>query len=180
MIHVGVRRAVLVGASAFALSSCVTVQRAELPPISGNGLEGKKVEFTLPAYPDGSPHALSQDLGSVVLVEAWATFCEPCKDSMPILSDVAKEYGPRGLKVYAVSIDNDQRKIGPFLESVHAQVPVLLDPDAETIGRVLKFQVLPSSVLIDRKGVVRVVHEGFAPEFLQRTQTEVEELLNEK
>lgn len=151
------------------------------PPLTGSGLgaDGKPLELELARYDSKDRWKLSQERGNVVLLDVWASWCEPCRDSLPLYDDMQKEYGPRGLRVYALNIDADSSQIRKFLQTTKVSVPVLLDPNAAIAEKVLKVNVMPTTFLIDRKGVVRATHEGFAEELLVKYLAEVDELLKE-
>ena len=144
------------------------------------GTEGPPLAFEVKRYPGGEPYSLVSDRGSVVLLDVWATWCEPCRDSLPLYEQLAKEYGSRGLKVYALNVDEDARGIPAFLEETKVSLPVLLDANAQVAEKTLKVKLMPTSYLLDRKGRVRFIHEGFAEEYLQKYQTEIELLLAER
>jgi cytochrome c biogenesis protein CcmG, thiol:disulfide interchange protein DsbE len=162
------------------LSGCLRSDPA--PPLTGTidptrpGLK----ELVLKRQTNDSDWKLSQDLGSVVLLDVWATWCEPCADSLPMYHDLLKEYGGRGLKVYGINVDADSKLAAPFLTGLKVEVPVLLDPGARLSEGALQVKVMPTAFLIDRKGNLRHVHEGFAEEFLQQYVSEIETLLAEK
>ena len=173
-------------ALALALGGCMKV--APMPSLTETGArsaftaDGQKaapLDFTVKRYPGGEPYSLSEDRGSVVLLDVWATWCEPCRDALPMYQDLAKHYASRGLKVYALNVDADARALPPFLAETKVTLPVLLDAQAEVADLVLRVRGMPTTLLVDRKGHVRYVHEGFAEEFLTRYQTEIEELLEE-
>ncbi len=138
------------------------------------------LSFQVKRYPDGAPYSVSSDRGSVLLLDVWATWCEPCRDALPIYEQLATEYGSRGLKVYALNVDEDSRAIPGFLTETKVNLPILLDANAQVAEKTLGVKMMPTSFLVDRKGVVRFVHEGFAEEFLQKYQTEIEQLLAER
>jgi peroxiredoxin len=93
--------------------------------------------------------------------------------------DLNKEYGPKGLKVWAINVDAESKGIEPFLKELKVQVPVLVDPNGAIAEKTLKVKVMPTSFLFDRKGTLRYVHEGFAEEFLSKYTSEIEQLLKE-
>jgi thiol-disulfide isomerase/thioredoxin len=142
--------------------------------------ESRPLTFQVKRYPGGEPYSIESDRGSVVLLDVWATWCEPCKDALPLYEQLAKEYGSRGLKVYALNVDEDTRGIPAFLEEAKVSLPVLLDANAAVAEKTLQVKMMPTSYLLDRRGVVRFIHEGFAEEFLQKYQTEIELLLAER
>ncbi|CAM4514953.1 TlpA family protein disulfide reductase [Corallococcus exiguus] len=153
--------------------------RSSSSALESNRASGQPLVFQVKRYPDNSPYDLKSDRGQVVLLDVWATWCEPCKDALPMYAQLQKEYGSRGFKAYALNVDEDVRAIPPFLEEAKVELPILLDANALVSERLLKVRLMPTTFLIDRKGVVRHVHEGFAEEFLQKFQTEIEQLLAE-
>ncbi|MFP2960290.1 TlpA family protein disulfide reductase [Myxococcus sp. 1LA] len=180
------RLPIAVVAGALALSGCA--RHPPMPPTSADGqgtsqrsgLKGSQaLDFQVKRYPGGETYDLASDRGSVVVLDVWATWCEPCKDALPYYQDLANEYAAQGLKVYALNIDEDPRAIPTFLEETKVTLPVLLDQNAQVAERTLKVRGMPTTYFIDRQGVVRHVHEGFAEEFLAKYQTELEALLAE-
>lgn len=170
--------------AALALSGCAR----KLPPSrsslaasspSAPASEPAPLQFTVKRYPGGEPHSIDKDRGSVVLLDVWATWCEPCRNALPMYQGLARRYADRGLKVYALNVDEDTRAIPPFLDEMKVSLPVLLDAEAEVAQKVLQVRLMPTTVLLDRKGRVRYVHEGYSEEFLARYQAEIEELLAE-
>lgn len=141
--------------------------------------EATPLEFAVTRHPGGEAWRLSQDRGSVVLIDVWATWCEPCRDSLPFYDDVARQFRERGLKVYALSVDADPKLITPFVQELKLGLPVLHDPEAAVAGTTLRVSQMPTSLLIDRRGVVRRVHEGLSDDFFQQTLSDVEALLAE-
>jgi thiol-disulfide isomerase/thioredoxin len=172
--------------AALALTGCAqkmpTLTGPALPRASSAALasdEPAPLQFTVKRFPGGESHAIASDRGNVVLLDVWATWCEPCRDALPMYQDLAKHYEARGLKVYALNVDEDSRAIPPFLQETKVSLPILVDANAEVADKVLRVRSMPTTVLIDRKGVVRYVHEGFAEEFLAKYQAEIEQLLAE-
>ncbi|QSQ19420.1 TlpA family protein disulfide reductase [Pyxidicoccus parkwayensis] len=175
-------------AGGLALAGCA---QSQMPPLTGpvptgggtqSALEsraGEPLVFKVKRYPSGEPYDLASDRGSVVLLDVWATWCEPCRDALPFYENLAREYAGRGLKVYALSVDEDPRAIAPFLEETKVGLPVLLDENAQVAERTLKVKGMPTTFYIDRRGVVRHFEEGFAEEFLTRYQSHIEALLAE-
>ena len=148
-------------------------------PVKGEARPGLKT-MVLKRQADNRDWKLSDELGSVVLLDVWATWCEPCADSLPIYHDLLVQYGGKGLKVYGINVDADSKLAAPFLKELKVEVPVLLDPGAAVAEAALQVKVMPTAFLIDRKGNLRHVHEGFAEEFLQKYTTEIEALLAEQ
>ena len=160
------------------LASCVKRGEPPLPPGAVNPEEGA-LSFSLPAYPGGALHRIESDRGSVVLLDVWATWCEPCREALPTYEQLLKQYAPRGLRVYAVNVDKDSSQVATFLKQTHVSLPILLDEDAAISEHRLGVVLMPTTFLLDRSGKVRFKHEGWAEEFLAKYQSELEQLLAE-
>jgi cytochrome c-type biogenesis protein len=97
----------------------------------------------------------------VVLLNVWATWCEPCREEIPALQALQERHSPRGLEVVGVSIDflSEREKLRPFADSYGVTYTLWHDTD-DTILR--RFQVVgaPATFLIDRDGVMRWKHMG--------------------
>ncbi|MBI5137106.1 MAG: TlpA family protein disulfide reductase [Nitrospirae bacterium] len=110
-------------------------------------------DFTLPGL-DGPATRLSGLKGRLVLLNFWATWCAPCVKEMPTLEQVARDLGPRGLTVLAVSLDTLSREeVATFVHGYRWQLPILLDPDAVT-GDAYAVRVMPTTYLIGPDGVI--------------------------
>lgn len=110
---------------------------------------------------DGKPVSLADHRESVVMVNVWATWCKPCREEIPALDSLYREYGSRGLLIAGVSIDvmDDTARIAGFARELGASYPLWLDPDDRVSGTFLAIGV-PSTYLIDRAGVLRWRHMG--------------------
>ena len=140
----------------------------------------RPLQLKLPRYPSGKVHDLAADRGKVVLLDVWATWCEPCQVALPLYERLLKQYGKRGFRVYTISVDEDQDDIGPFVKMTKLSLPILLDPEAEVSETKLRVRMMPTSFVLDRGGRIRHMHEGFDPDSLAKYQEEIEALLAEK
>jgi peroxiredoxin len=116
-------------------------------------------DFTLPDA-NGLPVQLSAYKGKVVLLNFWATWCEPCKIEIPWFIEFQKKYKDRGFATLGVSMDEDGWKaVMPFVAQKAINYPVVLGDDrvAQLYGGV---DSLPSTFLIDREGRIASVHLG--------------------
>jgi len=116
--------------------------------------------------------------GNVVLVDFWGTFCEPCKKSFPKLQDLYAKYSAQGLRIVGVSEDevDDKDKIPTFARTYGAKFAVAWDED-KAIARRYKPETMPSTFIIDRRGVVRFTHAGYHDGEEVQIQKEIEDLL---
>lgn len=120
------------------------------------------------------------DLGSlksqVVLVNFWATWCEPCKEEMPSLDRMQQKFAARGLKVVGVNLAEGKPRIEQFLKTVPFSFPVLRDEDS-AVSKAWRVRMLPASFLVDRKGMLRYQLVGEADWDDPAVQAPVVELL---
>ena len=140
------------------------------------------LDLTLPSYPDRSSFTLSSRKGRVVLLDVWATWCEPCRESLPKYQALAAKHGGKGLDVVTINVDGEAavpKAIPTFVTETKLSLPILLDTDAKLSEEQLRVKVMPTAFLVDRKGVVRHVHEGFEGETFDQLERQLEGLLAE-
>ncbi len=108
----------------------------------------------------GLPLDLSGFRGKAVVLDFWATWCPPCKKSIPFFNRLQQRYGADGLQVIAVSVDENPDDAREFLQKFPVDYQVALDPAGDCPQ---KYQVkaMPSTYFIDRQGTIRTVHLGF-------------------
>jgi cytochrome c biogenesis protein CcmG/thiol:disulfide interchange protein DsbE len=137
-------------------------------------------DFTAKVWLNSQPLRLSRLRGKVVLVDFWGTFCEPCKQSFPKLQDLHTKYGSSGLRIVGISEDDADSKgeIPGFASALGAKFTLGWDED-KSIARSYKPPTMPSSFLIDKKGVVRYVHAGYHDGDELHVDKEIKELLAE-
>jgi thiol-disulfide isomerase/thioredoxin len=113
------------------------------------------------AEPDAKTIPMLEQLaGKVVLLDFWASWCEPCRQSFPWMAQLQQRLGPQGLVVIAVNLDRDRKLAARFLEQTPAEFRIEYDPEAKLAEQ---FDVvgMPMSFVIDRQGRVRERHAGF-------------------
>ncbi|HVP61342.1 MAG TPA: TlpA disulfide reductase family protein [Myxococcaceae bacterium] len=129
---------------------------------AASGPSGTSVaDISLETYPAPGKHAFSADQGQLVVIDAWATWCPPCVRSLPLLQMLRKDYADRGVRVYAVSVDEDRAQIPTFLAAAGVNLPVLLDPGGFMLEDRLKLRQMPTTWVVDRTGHVRYTQESF-------------------
>jgi thiol-disulfide isomerase/thioredoxin len=120
---------------------------------------------------------LQASLTTPVLVDFWASWCEPCREQLPLLERLSREHAD--LSVYAISFDDDRAPLDAFLAKVPVSFPILWDRAGDGLGDRLAIRRLPTTWVIDRAGVVRWVHVGFDAAEGARLAGEVSRLLAE-
>ena len=100
-------------------------------------------------------------LGKVVLVDFWATWCQPCRQSMPAIERIYRRHRERGFEVLSVNIEPARvaRRAAAFAEKLELSFPLYRD-DAHSAQTAFKVVAIPHLVLIDRHGKIRLVHVG--------------------
>ena len=125
---------------------------------------------------DGNPVSLTDHLGSIVLVNNWATWCPPCKAEMPTLHSYYTSHAVQGFMLLAVEAGDPQDEVAEFVNSYQLTFPILLDPENLAL-RAFRNDSLPSSYVIDRQGTVRLAWTG--PISLEKLEQYVTPLLEE-
>jgi thiol-disulfide isomerase/thioredoxin len=99
----------------------------------------------------------------LTLFDFWATWCKPCRNAIPQLNAIYKEYQEQGLEIVGVNCDGprSQAKVMPTVRSMDIQYPVLLDINADLMNE-LNLVNFPTLIAVSPKGRVVYVHEGFA------------------
>ena len=100
----------------------------------------------------------------LTVIDFWATWCQPCIRSIPLLNEMAQEFESKGVSFIGVSIDGprNQSKIKPFLQSMGVEYPVIRDMDSELMSD-LGVTAVPTLLMYDSKGDLIFFHEGFRP-----------------
>ena len=117
--------------------------------------------------------------GKVVYVDFWASWCVPCRISMPTLDRLFKENAARGFEVVGVNKDVRSDDAERFLKRVPVSF-VLVADSSDNLAKAFDVKTMPSGYLIDRKGVVRHIHGGFTRSTSDALAEQVEKLLAEK
>lgn len=119
--------------------------------------------------------------GKVLVIDVWATWCEPCIESLPALDELYRRRGPEGLAVIGVAIDEDPRLVPPFLAKLPLSFPIVIDAGAVVAQERWKVARVPTRLIFDRKGVLRAVHEGWEGDGDgEELEEELEPLLEER
>ncbi|MGC3996663.1 MAG: TlpA disulfide reductase family protein [Anaeromyxobacter sp.] len=116
--------------------------------------------------------------GAVRVIDFFASWCEPCQKQLPALDRLAKAYAGQ-VEFRAVSFDVTRPALDAFLQDHGVGFPVLWAPGGEGLATPLGVARLPTTVVVDRAGVVRWVHEGYQHSDAERLKTQLDELLAE-
>ena len=122
--------------------------------------------------------SLGKYRGKVVYLDFWASWCTPCLKSLPLMEEMRKEFAGQGLQVLAVNVDKDLGKAKKFVQKRDLGFPSAQDPDGRLPGT-FEVGTMPTSFIIDRKGVIRHIHKGFKPSDMEEIREQVRALLGE-
>jgi thiol-disulfide isomerase/thioredoxin len=168
-------RALLAAAiPALLLAGCAASRQGlRSSPLVGQEVEIAAIDLS------GREVRVPQGGGVVRIVDFWATWCDPCRDQLPFLDRLASEYGSQGLSVYGVAFDEDRAALERFLEHTPVSFEILWDKGGTALADRLEITRLPTTLVLDRRGVVRDVHLGFDREEEGKIEATVRRLLAE-
>jgi len=132
-------------------------------------------DFTLRSM-DGPNLRLQEQRGQVVMINFWATWCGPCRQEMPHLTRLYDKYRNAGFVMLGVNVDDDARRATDLATKLGLKFPVLLDTD-KSVSRLYDLGTMPTSVLVDRNGRVRYVHNGYVAGYEDLYEKQIRELL---
>lgn len=125
----------------------------------------------------GSTVRLSDLTGKVVLLNFWGIWCKSCRQEIPHLNGLDREWRERGLVVLGADYGDAPEDLAPFVKELQMSYPVLLDDGLADEYEIL---VYPTTVVIDRKGRIRMRVEGYRKETFEEMRSLVNLLLDEK
>ena len=129
----------------------------------------------------GRTFRLSDHLGKeVILLDFWATYCEPCKAEFPQLGALYERERKKGLIVVGVSMDGPETmaELPAFVRRMGIDFPIVVDEDSRIASLYNPKKSMPMSVLIDRTGHIAVIREGYNPGDERFVSADVEKALD--
>jgi thiol-disulfide isomerase/thioredoxin len=145
---------------------------------AGNEAVGSQApDFTLKSN-QGSNVRLAEQRGHVVMLNFWASWCAPCRKEMPLLDELHQRYQSAGFILYGVNVEPDPTAGDKLVKDLGVSFPVLYDTDSAT-SRAYRIDAMPTTVVIDRDGVVRYVNRGYRSGDEEKYRKQVKELIRE-
>jgi thiol-disulfide isomerase/thioredoxin len=140
-------------------------------------IKGPAPNFTLKSL-GGKNLKLSEMTGNVVLINFWASWCGPCREEMPLLNALHNKYAPLGFTVLGVNVEEDLDGAMRFLKNVPVDFPILLD-NTNKVSKQYKVVAMPTTVVVDRDGNMRYLHEGYKPGDEKKYRQMIKKLVRE-
>lgn len=136
--------------------------------------------FDLPLIANGEGRLTLADLrGKVTYIDFWASWCGPCRLSLPALNSLQHAFAPEDFAVIAVSVDVVEEDALDFLARYPVTYPVLIDTEG-SVAKAFAVNGMPSGYLLDAQGVVHEVHVGFKRGDEMAIADSIRELLEQK
>ncbi len=135
-------------------------------------------DFSLKSI-DGEEISLSGLKGKIVLLDFWATWCGPCRESIPHLTRLYKEYSGKGFVVIGISVDTGGLEpVERFVKSLDMPFPVAMV--SEGLDKQYGVSALPTSFLIDKEGVIQERFVGFSPKIAGELNAKISALISQR
>lgn len=141
---------------------CDATTNQVAPPLAGSSLLGRE--------------RVGIELGRVTIVYFWATWAGPCGEEMPKLQHLYAQYKDRGVDLVAVSVDDETTGIDVFAKNLGVRYPIVWD-DGHRISQCWRIDVMPSTFVVDREGVVRHELGGYHDGDVAKLEAFVQKLL---
>ena len=146
-------------------------------PASASNISGKAPEFTLKSR-SGQNLRLSDYRGQVLLINFWASWCGPCRQEMPLLEDLYKRYNKLGFTILGVNVDTDSTKANNYLRDISVTFPIMYDT-TNTVSKSYNVNAMPTTVIVDKNGNMRFLHQGYKPGYEKEYKKQVVQLIKE-
>ena len=153
-----------------------------IPPVASSHGAGTATPRAGWTQLDGRRAGLEDLRGQVVVLDFWATYCPPCREEIPHLVRLQKQFGPKGLKVIGLNVggEEDRPKVPEFVKLYGIQYQ-LADPDDETVRLFLaQDDSIPQTFVLDRRGRLVRHFVGYDSEVASELEAAIEQALTEK
>jgi len=132
--------------------------------------------FRLPTFDSAAPVSLADLRGKVVFVDFWASWCSPCRQSLPLYDALRSDFAAADFVILAIGLDEDVADEKAFLAEHPVKYKTLQNSQGD-VAKAFDLKGMPSSYLIDRDGIVRARHVGFTPKDIDVLKKEITGLL---
>jgi len=137
--------------------------------------QAENTDFTLQSL-DGAEYKLSELEGQVVVIDFWATWCPPCRNSIPAFIRLYNKYHEQGFTILGIGLD-DEQALRDFSKQMKIPYPILIGNNE--IAKTYQVSGIPKTIFLDKKGNVRKTQTGFAPELEAQFEELIQTMLME-
>lgn len=134
-------------------------------------------DFTLKAL-NGKNLKLSEQRGDVVVLIFWASWCNTCRQVLPVYNALYRNYKDAGLVVFGITVDDDPIRARQAAEQLKLAYPILMDAK-RTVSEAYRLENTPTTFFIARDGSLRTVLEGYKPGNEPAWEQEIRQMLGE-
>jgi len=165
------KRLLIPAVSALALASACANQSAAGG--SGGGGAGEGLDISLPDTNGDIVSPVANKSDDVFILAFWATWCQPCQQELTKMSGMYDKMNPRGLEIFAVSIDGPDTasQVVPWVEREAYPFPVLLDRETQVLTRFNPRGDIPYYVVLDASGKILKDHQGYMSGDMEELET---------
>jgi thiol-disulfide isomerase/thioredoxin len=153
------------------IMSCILFSAFDLTAQSVTDFEFRDIENNTRTYNELKGEKLT-------LIDFWATWCGPCNKAIPELNKIYASYKNKGVEIIGINCDGPRSvsKVGPLSKSLQIQYPILIDINSE-MKTELNIMGLPTLIIVNSKGKIVWIHEGFVSGDQEIIISEIEKYL---
>jgi len=137
----------------------------------------KAPDFTL-KNTQGENLSLAEQRGKIIVINFWASWCAPCRKEMPVLQKFHEKYNDLGVSVWGVNVEQENQAGRNFLKGLDLTFPIFFD-QSNTISATYQVKAMPSTVIVDRDGLVRYVFRGYKEGYERKYAKAIKKLIRE-
>jgi len=128
---------------------------------------------------NGNNIKLSEIKDKVIVLDFWASWCIPCKKSMPHLADLYNKLKDTSFTIIGINLDDDKNKINSFKESIGIEIPFSIIHDKESkLPELYNVEGMPTTIIIDKQGTIKFKETGFDSVLKEKIDKTIYELVN--
>ena len=148
-----------------------------ISPAKALKIGDKAPDFTLKAM-SGKNLKLAEQRGQIIVLNFWASWCGPCRKEMPVLQKFYEKYQDLGVSVWGVNVEQENQAGRDFLADLNLSFPILFD-DSNTISADYQVEAMPTTVILDRDGVIRYTFKGYRDGYEKKYAKAIKKLIRE-
>lgn len=141
------------------------------------GVNSKAPEFIAKDL-QGNTVKLSELKGKVIILDFWASWCVPCKKSMPHLIELYNRYKDTSFTIIGINVDTDMKKVKEFERDLNNDIPftIIFDKDSE-IPPLYEVEGMPTTLVINKDGIIKYKEIGYSTELKEKLDKTIADLI---